>query len=492
MGIFDRIRKIFSRSDSSSTSRNRSPHEHGARLHGHNNEVATEINHVVQRSYQVEHNRHFTISASSQRSSNVTDRPSATALHRSNTTSVAARASNTSHTQPDIDLKRANSCKGFALPLSGNAIHSAEYVKLTNTAKNVSQLPRSTGSHEVHVKDDSKISIENDYGQKYQRPSDSKAISATYGTTSVSKSKAPDLNILQRTTKPEYRKQTANQNTLSNMGNVDNVNPSEFGRTTKLKMPLTSISTTRSGNREYRSTVEVDRSCSTSKYLMPTTSAAQTASIKSIKSYNTPAISQQGATFNKNNTTQTSSNTKTSVFVCRLPDHNRGIGGFGNTQQSTSLSKTGTSSITKTSALVPSLTLHKVESPKLSDHSRGFREVFGNSQQGVKLNKTNTAQTSSHSKASVHVPLVTSYKCGSTTIPDQMSAPMNYRPSIPQYTRTYIVEDKFVEKPGASLPDSPGDLISRFPRFGFYPVKGEFIVSYFSVICTRSLNIITD
>ena len=271
MGIFGRIRKFFSRSDSSSTSTDR--FSHGARLLGHSNDVATESSHVVQRSYQVEHNRHFNVSTSSERSSNVIDSPQDNALHRSNTTSVTARASNASHRQPYANLERAISCKEFTLPLLRNAIYSAEYVKATNTSANVSQFPRrSTGSEESKV--DSKISNEKNYGQKYPRPSHS---SAEYITTGIGESgrKAPNLNILQSTQKPGHTKQTTNQNTLTSTRKVDNVNSSEFGRTTKPIIPSASISIT-SANREHRSTVEVHRN-NTSKYTMPTTSEAKTA-----------------------------------------------------------------------------------------------------------------------------------------------------------------------------------------------------------------------
>ncbi len=478
MGLFGRIRKnirkLFSRSDSSSTSTDR--FSHGARF-----DVATESNHVVQRSYQVEHNRHFNVSTSSERSSNVIDRPQATALHRSNTTSVTARASNASHRQPDANLERANSCKEFTLPN-----------KYTST--NVSQFPHSTGSQKINVKVDSKISNEKNYGQKYPRP-----------TTGIGESdrKAPKLNILQSTQKPECTKQTTNQNTLTSTRKVDHVNSSEFGRTTKPIIPSASISKA-SANREHRSTVEVHRN-NTSKYTMPTTSEAKiakedtntttkpdlsirmaapsdpshnptgtTVSCHKSTSHNTPAISQQDTILNKKHTTQTLGNTKAfaSVFSVaphkiesrKLSDHNRGLGGFGNTQQSTP---------------------HKIENPKLSDHSRGIGKVFGNSQQSATLNKTNTTQISTNSKfaiASVVVPPITSYTCDSTAIPAP-AVSMNYEPTIPQRTRTYIGVGNNVKAPGANLPKTQG--IST----GFHSVKGECIIkSHFKTVSIFKIN----
>jgi hypothetical protein len=209
-------------------------------------------------------------------------------------------------------------------------------------------------------------------------------------------------------------------------------------------------------------------------------------------SHNTPAISQQDTILNKKHTTQTLGNTKVfaSVFSVaphkiesrKLSDHNRGLGGFGNTQQSTSLSKTGTSSITKTSAFVPSITPHKIENPKISDHSRGIGKVFGNSQQSATLNKTNTTQISRNSKfASVVVPPITSYTCDSTTIPAP-AVSMNYQPTIPQRTRTYIGVGNNVKAPGANLPKTQG--IST----GFHSVKGECIKSHFKTVSIFKIN----
>ena len=67
MGILDRIRKFFSRSGSSSNSRD--PFRHGPTSHRNDG-----FNNVVQHSYQVQQNRHFNVSnihTSSQRSANV-------------------------------------------------------------------------------------------------------------------------------------------------------------------------------------------------------------------------------------------------------------------------------------------------------------------------------------------------------------------------------------------------------------------------------------
>ena len=87
MGIFDRIRKIFSRSDSSSTSSDRLGHE--PRIH--KRERTTEFNHRVQRLYLPELNQDFNVS------SNVLERP--LTISPSSATLVTARTSNTSDTK---------------------------------------------------------------------------------------------------------------------------------------------------------------------------------------------------------------------------------------------------------------------------------------------------------------------------------------------------------------------------------------------------------
>ena len=195
MGILDRIRKFFSRSGSSSNSRD--PFRHGPTSHRNDG-----FNNVVQHSYQVQQNRHFNVSnihTSSQRSANVRDKPSAGALHRTNTLSATTRRSNTQDIKQDADLKRANSCKGFTLPVLGQAVFSE-----SNTTTNVSQYRCSTQSNK------------------------SKRISAEHSTTGghcAGGNKTKTLNTLENTLKPEYSKQTANQRTLSlasSTGNAEN------------------------------------------------------------------------------------------------------------------------------------------------------------------------------------------------------------------------------------------------------------------------------
>ena len=96
MGIFDRIRKIFSSSDSSTTRNNRFDHEPQIRdVHG----LTTEFNH------EVRPNRDFNVS------SNATERPLASALCHSSTTSVATQTSNTSQIQPDTSKDNIGSVK---------------------------------------------------------------------------------------------------------------------------------------------------------------------------------------------------------------------------------------------------------------------------------------------------------------------------------------------------------------------------------------------
>jgi hypothetical protein len=136
MGILDRIRKIFSRSKSSNKDR--------------------ASNRVFQRSYEVEHDKHFNIPTSNPtRSSNVTGRSSATALHRSNTISGTAQASGASYREPDADFKRTNSCKGLTSPLAGDAVYSAGCENAGYTTANVCNA--------------------NNYRRKYRRSSDSES-----------------------------------------------------------------------------------------------------------------------------------------------------------------------------------------------------------------------------------------------------------------------------------------------------------------------------
>ena len=485
MKIFDRIRKFFSRSESSSTNR--------------------ASNRVVQRSYQVEHCQHFNVSTNRTRSSNVIETSSANVLYRSNTTSITTQASSRSPSQPDANLKRTNSCNATVLSLSRDTVYLPEYAKKSNTAASVSELPRLKGSNELT--DDSKISIANHYRRKYPRPNDSEAVSAEYNITSFSESKrkaASDLNSMQSTTKP---KPTLNRNTLSSAGNIDNVNHQlDFWQTTK-------ISTSK--NTENKSLVEKDRS-NTLKVPKPITSQAK---IVHSMSYRTPAISHQEVLLNKNHMIQTLSNTNTSAIdcsysphkierklpvynqgvgdsgktrqhttafsttetsssetsiidrsftphkiECKLSDHNRVVGGSGNTpqpqQQTTTFSKTEKPSISQTSAFSSSNTQHKIERPKVSDHNWGIRETFGNLQQSVTLNKTTTTQIYRVSNTSDVVPPTTSYKRDITTVPDHRSVRMDELepkdiscgPStIPQLTRTYADVDKVVKAPRASI-----------------------------------------
>ena len=93
MGIFDRIRKIFSRSDSSSTSSDHLGHE--PRIH--KRERTTEFNHRVRRLYLPELNQDFNVS------SNVLERP--LTISPSSATLVTARTSNTSEIQPNFYLQ---------------------------------------------------------------------------------------------------------------------------------------------------------------------------------------------------------------------------------------------------------------------------------------------------------------------------------------------------------------------------------------------------
>ena len=96
MGIFDRIRKIFSSSDSSTTRNNRFDHEPQIRdVHG----LTTEFNR------EVRPNRDFNVS------SNATERPLASALCHSSTTSVAAQTSNTPQIQPDTSKDNVGNVK---------------------------------------------------------------------------------------------------------------------------------------------------------------------------------------------------------------------------------------------------------------------------------------------------------------------------------------------------------------------------------------------
>ena len=491
MEIFDRIRKFFSRSESSSTNR--------------------ASNRVVQRSYQVEHCQHFNVSTSRPISSNVIERSSANVLYRSNTTSITTQESRWSHSQPDANLKRTNLCNAPTLPLLPDTVYLPEYAKKGNTAASVSELRRLKGSNEL--KDDTEISIAKNCRRKYPRPNDSGAVSAEDKITSFGESKrkaASDLNSIQSTPKP---KSALNRNILSSAGNIDNVNHHlDFWQTTKR------IST-KSKNTENKSSFEKDRSLdrsNTSKDPKPITLQAK---IVHSMSYHTPAISHQEVLLNKNHmtqtlgnntsaidcsyaphkierklsvynqgvgdsgktrqhttafsTTETSSSSKTSIIdrsftphkiECKLSDHNRGVGGSGNTpqpqQQTKTFSKTEKPSISQTSAFSSSNTQHKIERPKVSDHNWGIRETFGNLQQSVTLNKTNTTQIYRVSNASDVVPPMTSYKRDITTVPDHRSVRMDELepkgiscgPStIPQLTRNYVDVDKVSKAPRASI-----------------------------------------
>ena len=484
MGIFDRIRKFFSRSESSRTNRASSR--------------------LVQGSYRVGHYQRFDVSTNRTRSSNVIETSSANVLHRSNTTSITTQAPSRSHSQPDANL---NSCNAPILPLLRDTVYLPEYAKKRNTAVSVSELPRLKGSNEL--KDDSKISIANNYRRKYLRPNDSEAVSAEYNTTIFGESKreaASDLNGIQSTPKP---KPTLNRNILSSARNIDNVNHHlDFWKTTKR-------SSTESKSTENKSSVEKDRQGDTSKEPNPVTSQAK---IVHSMSYRTPAISHQEVLLNKNHMIQTLSNTNTSTIdcsyiphkierklsvynqgvghsgkrqhttafsttetsrssktsiidrsftphkiECKLSDHNRGVGGSGNTQprqQTTTFTKTETPSISQTSAFSSSNTQHKIERPKVSDHNWGIRETFGNLQQSVTLNKTNTTQIYRVSNASDVVPPMTSYKRDITTVPDHRSVRMDeLKPkgiscgpsTIPQLTRNYVDVDKVSKAPRASI-----------------------------------------
>ena len=196
MDIFDRIRKLFSSSDSSST--DRFPHP------GHRTEVVKEFKHVVERSHHVEYNRHY-VHAGRRRTANVTNvKPS------SNITSIVTRSSSKSYTQPDLRSQKQNANKGFKdiISLSENTNYSIECVKTSsNTPTNLSELPCSTGS-QVYCYDQthqSEISIENKSVRNYQNPgpSHSKPTSAEYsdysatGVGHIGHEKASDLNILQ-------------------------------------------------------------------------------------------------------------------------------------------------------------------------------------------------------------------------------------------------------------------------------------------------------
>ena len=485
MGIFDRIRKFFSRSESSRTNR--------------------ASNRVVQRSYQAESCPHFNVLTSRARSSNVIERSSVDVLHRSNTDSITRQVSSRSHGQPDANLKRTNSCNATTLSLSRDTVYLPEYAKKSNTAASVSKLPRLKCSNEL--KDDSEISIANNCRRKYPRPNDFEVVSAEYNITSFRESKrkaASDLNSMQSTPKP---KPTSNRKILSSAGNIDNVNHQlDFWQTRK-------CISTESKNTENKSSVEKNRS-NTSKDPKPITSQAK---IVHSMSYRTPAISHQEVLLNKNHMIQTLSNTNTSAIDCsyppykierKLPVHNQGVGKSGKTrqhttafsrtetssssktsiidrsftphkiestlldhnqrvgntqpqqQQTTTFSKTETPGVSQTSAFSFSNTQHKIESPKVSDHNWGIRETFGNLQQSATLNKTNTTQIYRVSNASAVVPPMTSYKRYSAAVPDHRSVRIDElerkgiscrTSTIPQLTRTYVDVDKVVKAPRASI-----------------------------------------
>ena len=212
MGIFDRIRTIFSRSSSSSTNGGRLRHDRTS--HQNKNETANEFINVVQHSYQVEQNCHFNASnihTSSQSSANVRDKSSAGALQHTSTASCTTRGSNMQDLKHNADFEKANSNEALKYHEEvtlRNTIYSADWVKASShTVTNVSQLPRSTQS-QANVKDESN---QNDYKRVSWRPNESKAISAEHNTTDgncASKNKANSC-ILQNTLNPEYRKQTA-------------------------------------------------------------------------------------------------------------------------------------------------------------------------------------------------------------------------------------------------------------------------------------------
>ena len=474
MGIFDRIRKIFSRSNSSTTSRDRN----------YSRGCIGQFDNVAWRSYLDEQNRHFNTSADNQRSSNVGEKPLATAHCQSNIASVKAQTSNTSQTQRDVNLhsEGASSCKGFTF---------LDYAKISNTATNeVAELPCSA-EYQVKVKNISTFSGRNDNGQENERPRDFKP--AGYSSTGdMERLERKELcpNIL---LKLEQSKQTDNQKPLlSSKDNIDGVKSLEFGQNLKHETS-SALHSTVSENGGHTSTIEEHRS-SVSKYLIAATSkvttskeidtarnpvvskrTARTASVPmthplpphnetsaavfSLKT-SIPVILQQSATPNKNHyTTQTPNNAKiiernnyhvTSHKIAKKPaDHRGETATFASPQQSKSLCKTGASCITDGS--FPYKTTQNIDTPK--------------------------TQILSYSKASV---LVTPPVASSSNAPTVPTA------------HTYIGVNDVVDPPiiRKSLPKTQAKLRSGF----YHVVKGKyiFILQIFSSPSGQAEMKITD
>ena len=480
MGIFDRIRKIFSRSNSSTTSRDRN----------YSRGCIGQFDNVAWRSYLDEQNRHFNTSADNQRSSNVGEKPLAAAHCQSNIASVKARTSNISQTQRDVNLhsEGANSCKGFTF---------LDYAKISNTAtKEVAELPCSA-EYQVNVKNISTFSARNDNGQENERPRDLKP--AGYSSTGdIERLERKELcpNIL---LKLGQSKRTDNQKPLlSSKDNIDGVKSLEFGQ--NLKHETSSALTSKvSENGGHTPTIEGHRS-SMSKYLIAATSkvtaskeidtarnpavSKRTASVPmthplpphnetsaavfSLKT-SIPVISQQSATPNKNHyTTQTPNNAKiiernnyhvTSHKIAKKPaDHNSGeTATFASPQQSKSLCKSGASCI--------------------ADGSQKHNNTKHRHSKTTQYMDTPKTQILRYSKASV---LVTPSVASSSNAPTVPTA------------HSYIGVNDVVDPPiiRKSLPKTQANL-----RPGFYHVvKGKhiFILQIFSSPSGQAEMKITD